>query len=463
MNKDMLLDAVGKIDDEYILSAQGILDQTAGQPGKHRHGISRRFLPAAAIIVTLLISSFTVAMAANEDFRNAVFHFFRLSAPDIVLPIEDEPEPSDHIENIGGATLEDTVHVEYIRGEGIFDYNDGTVYRYDEETREITAAYAVENGQLSPLEPHSESLAYTWNDVTYQIVFDWYRSNDTVHTNAKSFDPATSAAWNVSAVSGSPDFVILTLSCGSQIEYAQYPLLYNLKTREVSDVLDGCEALKSRQITQTRFSPDLSRLLITCDFGSMIYCYDVEEKTLQPLSELSEMNVTGAMFIDNETILCSSKDENRKYTFRTVVMPSGECTEIFSSMPMLGESSNSGIKLTGGRYGVLVEEDRSTYVCDFKTGDSAILDGFKYPLDTVLTRINGAGNKLLFVRTDAGADGLGVSEIGVLDLEKRSFILFDREGYETRRENSIGWFDDDRVAIQASDEDNWYLYLFTVK
>lgn len=463
MNKDMLLDAIGEIDDEYIISARNRLEGEACRPGEHRPPFYRRAAFAAAMFAVLVISSFTIALAANEGFRHAVFRFFRLSVPDTVLPLEDEPDESDRIEIISNTVIEDTVAVAYIRGKGIFDYNDGVIYLYD-ENGSTAAAYTMENGEPARLEPHSETLEYTWNDMTYEIGFDWYQDRDTVHTNAKSFDPATYAGWNIAAAKGNSDFVILTLSCGSQIEYGQYPLLYNLQTQEIWDVLGGCEALKSNRITETEFSPDLSKMLITCDFGSMVYYYDAAAQSLLPLNELSGMNVTGAWFIDNDTLCCISMDESRKYACRTVVIPDGECFEIFSAMPQLGQSSDTGIIFTGGRYGLFVDGERSTYVYDLKTGKRAIIKDFKYPPDNAYTTIiNNAENKILFVRHDAETDSRGYSEIGILDLEEQSFILFEREGYETRREHAISWFDDDRVAIHASSEENWYLYLFTVK
>ncbi len=69
---------------------------------------------------------------------------------------------------------------------------------------------------------------------------------------------------------------------------------------------------------------------------------------------------------------------------------------------------------------------------------------------------------------DSDAPGLGISQIGVLDLEKRLFTLLDREGYGERFEGSLGWFDNDRVVIQAYKDAKpsvgiQYLYIYTIK
>lgn len=477
---NMLLDAFGKIDDSYIISAKNRLDgiTTGSSPGNLREvftAATHKAALAAAIFVLLLVSSFTVAMAANEEFRNAVFRFFKISTPDNVLSPEEEPSQTDaleDVENIGSTSLEGIVNVEYFRMDGAFDCCDGIIYSYepwegyDEDydafTRYAHYAYTVENGELMALEPHYENITYIWDGESYSIDFDWYEKDGAVYTNAKNYDPFSSVQWEVSVAENNPDYVILTMGFGQQIEYTQRPLLYNLRTKELSDILSACDIPEESKVIETMFSPDLSKLLITCDGGSIVYYYDITENVLKPLDELCNMEEPSAWFLDDEALVCISVDEDGMYTCGTLRMPSEEYTEIFSSMPRFGTSSESGIVLTGGRYGLLINSDGATHVYDFMTGERAIIEDFQYPVENAFTTMNSAGNKLLFVRFDPEADGLGVSEMGVLNLETYSFIVFDREGYEVRHEDTISWFDNDRVAISASTEKQGYLYLISV-
>lgn len=550
---NILLDAIGKIDDAYIISAQNRASLLPGDvpfcaskaPGKvrsrFRSAPHRAALTAAAIVI-LLLSSFTAAMAANEDFRNAVFRFFRISTPDVVLPIEEEPSPSgsasldnaspgsassadlgqsknadstdiSKIENIGNTNTENAVSVEYLRINGIFDYCDGAVYlyepwegyddAYDAQTRYASAAYAVEDGQMVLLEPHYETISYpqgtaaqdseskkgsasgddslpdgrtteneaidyvttdgeTSGNGTWQLSFDWYEKNGILYTNARNYDPAAYMEWSVSAARDSSDLIILTLGFGQQIEYTQYPLLYNVRTKELLDVLARCRLPEGQRITQTAFSPNLSRLLITCDNGAAVYCYDIEEEILVSLNEASGLAEPKASFLDDNTVCCLSIDENGLFHCHTIEMPSGKCIGRFSDLPRLEGDFHSGIVLTGGRYGLYVNEDRSVLVYDFKTGEHAMVENFKYPEDDVFLTMNPAEDKILFIQETPEADGLGIFQLGVLNLTSRTFVLLDREGYETRRETSVGWFDNDRVAIRADFEGCGYLYLYTV-
>ena len=189
----------------------------------------------------------------------------------------------------------------------------------------------------------------------------------------------------------------------------------------------------------------------------------MEKHTLQDLSERCGMKVMSAWFIDDDTVGCLWEDEEFRCTCRVLSLTTGESVELFSDMGRIRWSSESGIILTGGRYGLYIDENSKVYVYDFKTGDKAVIEDFQYNQDAELIGLNRAGNKMLFYRSADQADGLGVSRIGILDLEKHSMILFDREGYEIRREGTMGWFDDERVVIWANTEEYGYLYLFTVK
>lgn len=477
---NMLFDALGKVDDSYIVSAKNRLDGiTAGSSQRNLREVfsaaTHKAAIAVAVFVLLLFSSFTVAMAVNEEFRNAVFRFLKISTPDIVLPIEDEPNQTDvleDVENIGSTSLQGIVNVEYFRIDGTFDYCDGIIYLhepwegYDEDYDALTGyaanAYTVETGELMPLEPHYENITYIWDGESYSIHFDWYEKDGTVYTDAKNYDPFSSVQWDVSAVVSNPDYVILTMGFGQQIEYTQRPLLYNLRTKELSDVLSACDIPEESKVIETVFSPDLSKLLITCDGGRIVYYYDITENVLKPLDALCNMEEPSAWFLDDETLVCISVDEDGRYTCGTLHMPSEEYSELFSSMPRFEASSESGIVLTGGRYGLLVDSDGTTHVYDFMTGERSVIEDFQYPVENAFTTMNREGNKLLFVRYAPEADGLGVSEMGVLNLETYSCILFNREGYEVRHEDTVGWFDNDRIAISASTEEQGYLYLISV-
>ena len=76
--------------------------------------------------------------------------------------------------------------------------------------------------------------------------------------------------------------------------------------------------------------------------------------------------------------------------------------------------------------------------------------------------ISPSGDKLLYYHAAPEAEGLGITQLGVLDLEQNTFIAFDREGYENLHEEAIGWEDNNTVSINARtlDDETQYLLLY---
>lgn len=477
MKSDQIFDAMGEIDERYLISAWSRIDGGERRLQQGKRMSVRAFqgaLPYAAALLVLLVSAFSVAMTVNADFRNAVFRFFHIPTAEVVLPKEEEPgQPGSlgDLNTIGNKTLGDSAEVTYLRVNGNMDWSDGVVWTagYEEESAgQILGASKVENGQLIPLEPHVETLEYLWDGELYQIRFEWYDNNGRMCTRARDFDLDTYKAWQVLAKDGRTDLCVILLGRGAQIDYTSRPLLYNLKTKEITDVLAGCEALDSRLINEVEFSPDLSKVLLGCDQGSITYYYNTAEKTLQSLDDLAGREVWSAWFVDDDTLACTFQEEDGTYTCRTMKLSTGDFADIFSKLPKKTRDADFGLIVTGGRYGLFVDERHSTYVYDYKTGERALVEGFPFPSGGTFLSSNAAGDKILFSLSDSGAEGLGVSQIGVLDLKKRIFTLLDRRGYETRRENVISWFDNDRIAIQAAtdaerSDGSLYLYLYTIR
>ncbi len=174
MTVDILLDAIGIINDEDILDAKEpgrtAVDKMTARNGyvTRKHG--RRTVIIIAAVIAVLFGSFVTAMAVNEDFREAVYSFFHISTPDVVLPEEDEPQLSNDVEIIYKTDIENAVNVEYIRIDGNFDYGRGLIYFYSEADGG-SAFYTVKDGQLEELKTNETSLTYTWKGTEYDIEF----------------------------------------------------------------------------------------------------------------------------------------------------------------------------------------------------------------------------------------------------------------------------------------------------
>ena len=78
MNSKMLLDALGDISDEYVMSAQKYLTNEVlkiTNSKAYQRTAPQKLLILAATIAAVM-SLLVTAMAVNEDFREKVFEFF---------------------------------------------------------------------------------------------------------------------------------------------------------------------------------------------------------------------------------------------------------------------------------------------------------------------------------------------------------------------------------------------------
>ena len=108
--------------------------------------------------------------------------------------------------------------------------------------------------------------------------------------------------------------------------------------------------------------------------------------------------------------------------------------------------------------------NKTTYVYDYKMKTRALVEGLTYSGENAAININPSGTKILVTMFDQAVDGLGISQLGIIDMEKGTYTVLEREGYEVREEAAVGWFNNDRISILASNssgENYLYLYSFT--
>ncbi len=105
-----------------------------------------------------------------------------------------------------------------------------------------------------------------------------------------------------------------------------------------------------------------------------------------------------------------------------------------------------------------IGQNGSTCLIDLTTGARTTLKNFTFEKDMNFF-LNPSGDKVLYYVMDSEADGLGISQLGVIDLEKGTFIAFDREGYEDLYESSLHWEDNRTVSIDAASSDGGTRYI----
>lgn len=459
MKREELLFKLGEISDDIIEEA----DTYAGHGGKQipfprPKRVFRRVAVGVAAVLVLTLGTFAAAMAVDEEFRDSVFAFFHIASADVVLPVEDEdPNWDNDVDHFYSAGVGDAATVEYIRISGDFKLSDGIICRYNDAERTSVSFYGyfTESGVV-PVEARYVETQYIWKGKTYDICFDWCVYDGRVGVYARYKESVNDAYWTVEPVSGRTDIVRLTFGGGRAF-------FFDLEAEAVIDPFAGC-GVDELAIINTEFSPDLKKAFLACGHGETVWYCDTEEKTLETVDEFLDKKVDGSWFIDADTLGYYVMDSSYLNTYYARSLLTGDEQVILEDVPLFGSHDSTwGIKPTGDRYGVLVDTDGSVYALDFKTGERNLIEGYTYPTDALTKTIpNGTGDKIAFVSYHNEETGLGISQIGVLDLNARTFTLLDREGYEARDEVSVSWFDEDRIFIWAVMENDNYLYLYTI-
>lgn len=440
-----------------------------------------RYLLAAALALACL---FTAALAASPELRTAVLSFFRME--------EHEQAPNwDQIGSQNGpgisqAEIGELVKAQYIRlaslqtrycGGGLF--SDQT-WSEDYHTLLDARFWEVRDNELVPVQVDMQTsqIDITFRGFHYQGEIYWFVREGKLCTFAgdyRSYDEERELEynWYFSDLPGRTDAILLRLSQGRQMNYTEYPFLYHLDTGEVEDILAGTGVDKLEYVGGYEWSEDFRRAIIMT--GNRLgedeaWLCDLDAKTLSNLDELAAIDDADsctAAFADNDTLILYAMTRNEDgilnaVAFYTYDLRTGNMEKIMDTTPYYHswDENPSGVMPFGSRC-LLVSEEGQVRAIDLKTGAQTILDGFTLHSEDHLS-FNPSGTKLVYFSMDPGIDGLGISQIGVADLEKGTFFAFDRDGYENLNEGSIGWEDDNTVSINAytPDYETRYLLLY---
>ena len=432
---------------------------------------------AAALSVTCLAS---VAFAASPELRTAVLSFFRMEEREQVPSGSVSPDGPD----ISNAELGELVKAQYIKMDSYrYGYSNGLLNHltWDEDHKVLLDAkfWEVRDSELIPVEVdmHTSQVDIMRNELHYQGEFWWFVYDgqlDFFTSDNRTWDEDGEHAWdwNLSLVPGRTDVLLLRLSTGTQMDYREYPLLYHLDTGKTEELFAGVDSAVLAESDGAIWSPGFGQALIAGHPSQEFpdgreWLYDRNTRTLTEVSALGGVGADIAAFADDNTLILyySTYNEDqmiRDETFYAYDIPSGRVTKTLDATPYYREwDENPSGMMTFGSRCVLISEAGQVQVVDLKTGNRTMLDGFTFQKGDDFM-LNPSGTKLLYFSRDTASKGLGISQIGVADLEKGVFFAFDREGYENLHEGGIGWDDDNTVSIRARtlDDETHYLLIY---
>ena len=463
----------------------------------HKKTTHRRYAPVYRVLASTLTAILmltcvtTVALAASPELRRAVLSFFRIeereqvpgqtdiNPSDINQP--DVDQPYDNQPDISQTEIGSLVKAQYIKMDQRYGLSGGLLNNltWSDDGRTLLEAefWEIKDNNLVPVQVdmRTSQIDITFQDINYQGNLYWFIRNGELYYFQGSpygVDTRPEDEWSVEAIPRHTDVLLLKLAQGQQTDYTEYPMLFYLDTGETEDFLASTGARQLEYAYDYSWSENMRRALILCSAGMgglQEWLCDLDARTLIRLDELTGMGEeVSAGFADNDTLILTTHTTSEEdETWQTITcyaydIPTGQNTKTLDKAHYYRWWDEPyGAQLFGSRC-VLIGEDGQVRLVDLKTGMQTVVEGFTWQMGDEFMP-SPSGNKLLYYSSDSKAEGLGISQLGVVDLEKGTFIAFDREGYGNLYEEGIGWSNDNTVSINArsSDGETRYLILYT--
>ncbi len=463
----------------------------------HKKTTHRRYAPVYRVLASTLTAILmltcvtTVALAASPELRRAVLSFFRIeereqvpgqtdiNPSDINQP--DVDQPYDNQPDISQTEIGSLVKAQYIKMDQRYGLSGGLLNNltWSDDGRTLLEAefWEIKDNNLVPVQVdmRTSQIDITFQDINYQGNLYWFIRNGELYYFQGSpygVDTRPEDEWSVEAIPRHTDVLLLKLAQGQQTDYTEYPMLFYLDTGETEDFLASTGAKQLEYAYDYSWSENMRRALILCSAGTgglQEWLCDLDARTLIRLDELTGMGEeVSAGFADNDTLILTTHTTSEEdETWQTITcyaydILTGQKTKTLDKAHYYRWWDEPyGVQLFGSRC-VLIGEDGQVRLVDLKTGMQTVVEGFTWQTGDEFMP-SPSGNKLLYYSSDSKAEGLGISQLGVVDLEKGTFIAFDREGYGNLYEEGIGWSNDSTVSINArsSDGETRYLILYT--
>ena len=475
MKADNLLDAIGLLDDRHFeFNEKQATSVTYSAQSKRR-----LFILIAAIIMSLALGVAT--MAASPEFREAIFSFFHISQkqeiPENTVDFELSVDDMFVEQKI---TIADILEGKFIHTPVATQAEGGVFLVCTDETEAKQGshydAYYERNGEFVKLEEYRFSQDYMLRGTAFHIEFDWAEYNNTAiitWTQANDYFRMPGFAGGPSAVLF--QFVFLSESENGDAIETYYPVLLNLHSGKLTDVLSGTGAEELKRIVNSAISEDRTKMLLcqaTAD-GSALYYVDVAAKQLYSIDDLSGKHADSCSLIGNK-LACWSFN-NGYYQAWSVDLSTFLVSELFASErnALTTEEKDGGIVFisgfddwirngnmyAGSSFALKVDEAQNVYVIDLTTGAAIPVEGYKWTTGTQQIP-SPDGTKLLLA---GGRDGQDFEYIGILDFENMRFVEFSRDNLNNVHEYLVFWFDDNTVLISPGSTPpylckDYYLY-----
>lgn len=468
MNNQTILDAIGMIDDDYIVFAQKHLGYIPSQevslpavvPVRH---IRRRALIGVAAAVMLLLSSFVTAMAVNEEFREMVFEFFHITVAENV-PNGDDFGDKTHV-NFGGGVSAEYIHV----GKELSTSGNGILYNINcSENGEISGVsfYQLAGGIVQDIQTNRTEFHVSAGGSSVDGFAYWCLADDRFAAIGRGQTTDRSKTWEISTIYGQSEMVLLSIYSGIEDNFAFYAFLLDLHTGAAAPVFEDDGLCELTHVQEFQVAPNCKYALIRgrsyYDLTDAPYVYNLESGNLLPLLDMTgAVNIDRVLWADDDTTLLTLKKDNQYVCWAYHIQESRMEKTVDEPLLNSDVDGSGGVIDLNGRYLLHVDETGAAAVIDQKDGSrSAAIDGFVYDKRGQLL-LGADGEKACYFVSAQSSGSLSVETLGVIDFTTAKFTIFDRSGFDQNQELRLGWLDKNSIAISTTGNiADLYVYKF---
>jgi hypothetical protein len=419
------------------------------------------FVKVPIAVCMISITTFGTVFAFSQDFRTFIISFIK--SDQIETPItpltSDSNKGNEHqqgIHYLGQQEITDIAEINYYQFNYGFEIYDNTIAAKTEGSKIII--YKLNGKVLTKLPQNEVNDVIHIRGLNIPLRFVYVIDGGMIKTFDNVYDKASggqaTAVWSLEG-----DYIWVNIAIRDELggTYNTY-LLYNLKTGTTRDLISDA-GIEVTPKTEVIISPDGKTLLV--NNLHRVYVINAESSKMHELPALySPSHKQSVSFIDNETLSVWQfiGSEEIHYSIYSYNIANGKKTTICENTPGYSPLTATGVRGLGNGMTILVEPKQYVLI-DEKSGIRYPIEGLKP--DSRVDFLLGPDRGKVLVTTITGQKGLGITQIGYIDIENQTLKVFERKDF-TNYETSMHWISNNEVAVMATDK-NEYLYVYKFK
>lgn len=443
-----------KIEKQLIKSAKLLpkMEKDIAFPDDNISKISYKKITRLVIApILVLVICFTTTLAVSAQIRESVFMFIKSGFAEIIPSFNNEKSQNDDSMSI------------LVKSNEIKDIAD--IYYYDLKNHKTddnaiikgnknSKYYYLNRGNLreiNKVETFEDTLIVKGNKTSIKFDIVDFGNKKLIYNNIDMNNDISAFAIKTYDSKNVWIQIVDRTQLRRQIDY----LLYNVETGEVNDIFS--KLLPENFEIENVIFDERGKHIIIQEFNGgsvqgLYYLLNIKGGKIVKLEELTDINMLHTCrFIDDELLFITAaptkeidKEKLNGYIYN---ITSGKVTQIYDE--------TDKFIFSNGKITIIQKEDY--YQIIYYTGEIYKLENIN--LDGLTFLSNTEGTKIAVLNSNKSViSSLNISELGVIDINTKTFKIFEREGAENSLEYSVSWDITDNLIITA--DNMLYQYVF---